>query len=43
VGGEENRILFYDGNGERFAETALSEAPDPRMLNDALQPRKMAA
>src|SRR2546422_2983610 len=30
--GEENRILFYDGSGNRFAETKLSEAPDPREL-----------
>jgi hypothetical protein len=27
--GEENRILFYDSTGERFAETRLSDAPDP--------------
>ena len=27
--GEENRILFYDGTGQRFAETRLSDAPDP--------------
>jgi hypothetical protein len=30
--GEENRILFYDSAGERFAETRLSEAPDPLKL-----------
>ena len=30
--GDENRILFYDGAGERFAEIQLSEAPDPRKL-----------
>ena len=30
--GEENRILFYDGSGLRFAETRLSDAPDPRQL-----------
>lgn len=30
--GEENRILYYNCNGERFAETRLSEAPDPREL-----------
>jgi hypothetical protein len=24
-----NRILFYDGTGQRFAETKLSDAPDP--------------
>jgi hypothetical protein len=41
--GDENRILFYDGQGERFAETTLSEAPDPNMLKGALQPRKAAA
>jgi hypothetical protein len=27
--GEEDRVLFYDGSGERFAETRLSEGPDP--------------
>jgi hypothetical protein len=26
--GEENRILFYDSTGQRFAETRLSEGPD---------------
>jgi hypothetical protein len=41
--GDENRILFYDGNGEGFAETTLSEAPDPRVLNGAKQQRKLAA
>lgn len=30
--GEENRILFYDSHGLRFAETRLSDAPDPRKL-----------
>lgn len=30
--GEENRILFYNSTGERFAETRLSEAPDPARL-----------
>lgn len=30
--GEENRILFYDSVGERFAETRLSEAPDPTLV-----------
>ena len=30
--GEEDRVLFYDCRGERFAETHLSEAPDPRRL-----------
>jgi hypothetical protein len=28
--GEEDRILFYDSAGVRFAQTRLSEAPDPR-------------
>ena len=27
--GEENRVLFYDSTGLRFAETHLSEGPDP--------------
>lgn len=30
--GDENRILFYNCAGERFAETRLSEGPDPRRL-----------
>jgi hypothetical protein len=30
--GEENRILFYDSTGARFAETRLSEGPDPLRL-----------
>ncbi len=30
--GEENRILFYDCTGARFAETRLSDAPDPVKL-----------
>ena len=30
--GEENRILFYDCTGARFAEVRLSEAPDPAKL-----------
>ncbi|MFQ3592550.1 MAG: hypothetical protein SNJ82_05085 [Gemmataceae bacterium] len=30
--GEENRILFYDSQGRRFAQTLLSEGPDPRQL-----------
>jgi hypothetical protein len=43
VGRQENRILFHDGKGERFAETMPSKAPDTRMLSEAKQPRKMAA
>ena len=30
--GEENRIFFYDSTGGRFAETRLSEGPDPLKL-----------
>ena len=30
--GEEDRILFYDSTGLRFAETRLSEGPDPRKM-----------
>jgi hypothetical protein len=30
--GEEDRILFYDSNGIRFAETRVVEGPDPRGL-----------
>jgi hypothetical protein len=30
--GEENRLLFYDSSGARFAEQRLSEAPDPLKL-----------
>ena len=30
--GEEDRILFYDSTGGRFAETKLSEGPDPALL-----------
>jgi hypothetical protein len=30
--GEEDRILFYDSTGGRFAETRLSEGPDPLKL-----------
>jgi hypothetical protein len=30
--GEENRILFYDSTGLRFAETRLSDGPDPLKL-----------
>jgi hypothetical protein len=29
---EENRLLFYDSTGLRFAEARLCEAPDPRKL-----------
>lgn len=30
--GDENRILFYDSAGLRFAETRLLDGPDPRKL-----------
>jgi hypothetical protein len=40
---EENRILFYDGVGNCFAETKLSEAPDPMELCNLPKPRKVAA
>jgi hypothetical protein len=30
--GEENRILFYENSGERYAELRLSDAPDPLQL-----------
>lgn len=30
--GEEDRVLFYDSSGERFAEVKLSEGPDPLSL-----------
>jgi hypothetical protein len=33
--GEENRILFYDSSGQRFAECRLSEGPDPLKLTAA--------
>jgi hypothetical protein len=41
--GEENRILFYDTNGERFAETRLSDTPDPcELANPVKMPAKAA-
>ena len=30
--GEEDRIIFYDSTGQRFAEARLSEGPDPLKL-----------
>lgn len=30
--GEDNRILYYDSTGVRFAETRLSEGPDPLQI-----------
>jgi hypothetical protein len=29
---DESRVLFYDAAGDRFAETLLSEGPDPGSL-----------
>jgi hypothetical protein len=40
--GEEDRILFYDSIGLRFAETRLSEAPDITGIVEE-PPSKMAA
>jgi hypothetical protein len=31
--GEEGRILYYDSRGQRFAQTKLTEAPDPLQLS----------
>jgi hypothetical protein len=30
--GDEDRILFYDSKGERFAEIRVCDAPDPMLL-----------
>jgi len=30
--GDEDRVLFYDSTGRRFAQTRLSEGPDPRKV-----------
>jgi hypothetical protein len=30
--GDENRILFYDSTGTRFAESRMSDGPDPSKL-----------
>lgn len=32
--GEEQRVLFYDSQGVRFAETRLTEGPDPSQFSD---------
>jgi hypothetical protein len=40
---DENRILFYDGVGQRFAETRLSDAPDPLNLSAMRHPLNAAA
>jgi hypothetical protein len=36
--GEEDRILFYDSGGVRFAESRLSEGPDPLKVD--VSPRR---
>jgi hypothetical protein len=41
--GEEDRILFYDSGGARFAEARLSEAPDPRKLSEQKPVSRRAA
>jgi hypothetical protein len=41
--GEENRILFYDSIGLRFAETRLSEAPDAADVAQDVAARRAAA
>ncbi len=41
--GTEDRVLFYDGCGQRFAETKLSDAPEPPDLGIAPDPFKVAA
>jgi len=40
--GEENRILFYDSTGERFAESRLSDAPDTGLLQTQAEARLAA-
>jgi hypothetical protein len=30
--GDEDRILYYNSTGQRFAQTQLSEGPDPQQL-----------
>jgi hypothetical protein len=39
--GEENRFLFYDSQGGRFAQTRLSDGPDPRVLDAAGRTRSI--
>ncbi len=41
--GEEDRILYYDSTGQRFAETHLSESPDPLLLAERSRRRARAA
>jgi hypothetical protein len=41
--GDEDRILFYDSAGQRFAQTRLSEGPDPGQLARAAGRRARSA
>ena len=43
--GEEDRVLFYDNTGVRFAQVRLSNAPDPSALAKTMrdETRKRAA
>lgn len=40
--GEENRLLFYDSTGLRFAECRLSDAPDVEVLEEMSQIKQAA-
>jgi hypothetical protein len=35
--GEENRILYYNSKGQRFAESQLLDSPDPSEVNSLAQ------
>jgi hypothetical protein len=37
--GDEDRLLFYNSTGQRFAETRLSEGPDPMSLASLHRPK----
>jgi len=41
--GDEDRILFYDSTGQRFAETRLIDAPDPLELTRVSKPTRRSA
>lgn len=40
---DEARILFYDSQGTRFAETKLLESPDPKKIPGLITSHKKAA
>jgi len=40
--GDENRVLYYDSGGRRFAETRLSESPDATALAHQIRNPKSA-